>query len=81
MVYAKLPNDFKIPTPVGNYNPDWAIVKEKDGTLYLIKETKGTMDYTQLRNSEEQKIHCGKKHFESLNSGVEFGVAVYGNQV
>jgi len=80
-LFVKLPAWFRIQTPLGTYNPDWAIVKEEDKTLYLVKETKGTLDYTQLRNSEEQKIHCGKKHFESLDSGVEFGVAVYGRQV
>jgi len=83
-LFVKLPAWFKIQTPLGTYNPDWAIVKEdenKQEKLYLIKETKGTMEYTQLRNSEEQKIFCGKKHFEALDSGVEFGVAVYGRQV
>jgi len=80
-LFVKLPAWFKIQTPLGTYNPDWAIVKQEDKTLYLVKETKGTLDYTQLRNSEEQKIHCGKKHFESLDSEVQFGVAVYGRQV
>jgi type III restriction enzyme len=80
-LFVKLPSWFKIQTPLGTYNPDWAIVKQTEDTLYLVKETKGTLDYTQLRNSEDQKIHCGKKHFESLDSGVEFGVAVYGRQV
>jgi len=83
-LFVKLPVWFKIQTPLGTYNPDWAIVKEdenKGERLYLIKETKGTLDFTQLRNSEEQKIFCGKKHFEALNSGVEFGTAVYGDHV
>ena len=80
-LFVKLPAWFKIQTPLGTYNPDWAIVKEEDNILYLIKETKGTLDYTKLRNSEEQKIYCGEKHFKALNSGVQFGVAVYGRQV
>lgn len=80
-LFVKLPAWFRIQTPLGTYNPDWAIVKQEDETLYLVKETKGTLDYTQLRNSEEQKIYCGEKHFESLDSGVKFGVAVYGRQV
>jgi type III restriction enzyme len=67
-VYAKLPNDFKIPTPVGNYNPDWAIVFDtnKFKYVYFIAETKGSMESLQLKGIEEQKINYAKKHFDAL---------------
>jgi len=68
-VYAKLPNDFKIPTPVGNYNPDWAIVFDnKDFKyIYFIAETKGSMESLQLRDVEQKKIEYAKKHFQALD--------------
>jgi type III restriction enzyme len=67
-VYAKLPNDFKIPTPVGNYNPDWAIVFDQSDFkyIYFIAETKGSMDSLQLRGAEDLKIKYAKKHFKAL---------------
>lgn len=70
-VYAKLPNGFKIPTPVGNYNPDWAIVFDnKDFKyVYFIAETKGSMNSLELRDVEKAKIECAKKHFESISNG------------
>jgi type III restriction enzyme len=68
LVYAKLPNDFKIPTPVGNYNPDWAIVFDTETFkyVYFIAETKGSMESLQLREIEKRKIDYAKKHFEAL---------------
>ena len=68
LVYAKLPNDFKIPTPVGNYNPDWAIVFDTDAFkyVYFIAETKGSMESLQLREIEKRKINYAKKHFDAL---------------
>jgi type III restriction enzyme len=68
LVYAKLPNDFKIPTPVGNYNPDWAIVFDTDKFkyVYFIAETKGSMETMQLKEIENRKIDYAKKHFEAL---------------
>ncbi len=68
LVYAKLPNGFKIPTPVGNYNPDWAIVFDDKEVkyIYFIAETKGSMSTLQLKGVEKQKIGYAKKHFESL---------------
>lgn len=68
LVYAKLPRGFHIPTPVGNYNPDWAIVfDEKDiKHIYFIAETKGSMSSMQLKKAEELKIDYARKHFESL---------------
>lgn len=71
--FCKLPDWFKIPTPVGTYNPDWAIVREADEKLYLVKETKSTHIAHQRRDNENRKIKCGKAHFDAL--GVEFGVA------
>jgi type III restriction enzyme len=78
-LFVKLPDWFQIDTPVGKYNPDWAIVKEGDQTLYLVRETKGTRDLMQLRNSESDKIKCGKKHFEALD--VPFAVVVSAEEV
>jgi type III restriction enzyme len=77
-VYAKLPDWFKIPTPLGNYNPDWAVLIEQDGAerLYFVVETKGTSTGTtsflgsDLRGKEAAKILCGKAHFEALTPGV-----------
>ena len=71
IVYAKLPagsRGFQIPTPVGNYSPDWAIVfdAEKYKHIYFVAETKGTMESLQLKGVEEKKIEYAKKHFEAL---------------
>ncbi|HCE67385.1 MAG: type III restriction endonuclease subunit R [Geobacteraceae bacterium GWC2_55_20] len=73
-LFVKLPGWFKVDTPVGGYNPDWAILKHDDQALYLVRETKGTRDFLKLRTSEADKVRCGKKHFEAL--GVPFAVAV-----
>jgi type III restriction enzyme len=70
--FAKLPSWFKIDTPIGPYNPDWAFVTERDEKLYFVRETKSTKDSEERRNKENQKIHCGKKHFETI--GVDYGV-------
>ena len=67
-VYAKLPDWFTIPTPLGTYNPDWAVVIEKDGEerLYFVVETKSSLFGVDLRASEAGKIACGKRHFEAV---------------
>ena len=78
-LFVKLPDWFKVETPVGTYNPDWAIVKHDDQTLYLVKETKGTKDFLRLRTSEAVKVRCGQRHFETL--GVPFAVAVTADEV
>ena len=69
-VYTKLPDWFKIPTPLGNYNPDWAILVEElnqnKEKLYFVVETKGTTSEAGRRDLENLKINCGKKHFEAL---------------
>jgi type III restriction enzyme len=70
-VYAKLPGWFKVPTPLGTYNPDWAVLVEKDGTekLYFVVETKGSLFAGDLRGKEDAKIQCGKAHFKELAVG------------
>ena len=70
-VYVKLPNSFYISTPVGHYNPDWAIAFY-EGTvkhIYFIAETKGSMSSMQLREIEKSKIHCAREHFKAISSG------------
>jgi type III restriction enzyme len=70
-VYAKLPGWFKIPTPLGTYNPDWAVLVEQDGAerLYFVAETKGGLFAEDLRDAESAKIECGKAHFQALSVG------------
>lgn len=70
-VYAKLPRGFSIPTPVGNYSPDWAIAfyEGKVKHIYFIAETKGTMESLNLRPIEQAKIACAKKLFNQLSTG------------
>jgi len=72
--FCKLPPWFKIPTPVGNYNPDWALVMEDDEKVYLIRETKSTHDADKRRRDENLKIQCGKAHFKILDE-VDYRVA------
>ena len=70
-VYVKLPDGFYISTPVGKYNPDWAIAFY-DGNIkhiYFIAETKGSMNSMQLRLIEESKIHCAREHFKAVSNG------------
>ena len=70
-VYVKLPDGFYISTPVGHYNPDWAIAFY-EGTvkhIYFVAETKGSMNSMQLRLIEESKIHCAKEHFKAISNG------------
>jgi len=78
-LFVKLPPWFKVETPVGFYNPDWAIVKEEDVKIYLVRETKSTKDFEKLRNSEADKVRCGRKHFEALN--VDFQVVVESKEI
>lgn len=78
-LFVKLPNWFEIDTPVGKYNPDWAIVKHDGQALYLVRETKGTKDFLKLRTSEADKVRCGQKHFETL--GVPFSVVVSADDI
>ena len=70
-VYAKLPGWFTVPTPLGSYNPDWAVLvdTEEGERLYLVVETKGSLFLDDLRNTESAKIECGKAHFNALKVG------------
>ncbi len=82
IAFVKLPNWFKVPTPIGNYNPDWAVVVEQrdehgdptvDPLLYLVRETKDENWINNPRINERRKTDCGKKHFTNT-LGVDFGV-------
>ena len=70
VVYAKLPNNFSIPTPVGSYNPDWAIAFEEGRVkhIYFVAETKGSMSSIQLKKIEEMKIECARRFFDKIVS-------------
>jgi len=73
-LYAKLPDWFKISTPIGSYNPDWAVLVEDDGDqkLYFVLETKGNILAEALRPTEHAKIQCGYEHFKALDNEVVF---------
>lgn len=70
-VYVKLPNGFYISTPVGKYNPDWAIAFYEGSVkhIYFVAETKGSLSSLQLRDIEKAKIHCAKEHFKAISNG------------
>ena len=83
-LFMKLPDKFKIDTPVGNYNPDWAIIKQVDGKdhIYMIRETKSTLDESKRRPTENAKIRAAEKHFEAIGikaDSVDYAVGVPGN--
>jgi type III restriction enzyme len=78
-LFVKLPDWLKVETPVGTYNPDWAIVKHDEEIVYLVRETKGTKDFLKLRTTEADKVRCGQRHFEAL--GVPFAVATTADDV
>lgn len=66
-------------TPIGSYNPDSAVVKKDDATVYLVRETKGTKNFEKLRNAEADRIRCGRKHFDALK--IDFDVVVSSGEV
>ncbi len=72
-MFFKIPSRFKIETPIGTYNPDWAVYLTKNGeeNLYFILETKGDTSFMHLKTSEQLKIHCGQEHFKALDAGIE----------
>ena len=79
VVYAKLPKGFSIPTPVGNYNPDWAI-SFKEGVVkhvYFVAETKGSMSSMELREIEKTKIECARKFFDEINRKINLDKVKY----
>jgi type III restriction enzyme len=78
-LFVKLPAWFEVDTPVGKYNPDWAILKRDGKAMYLVRETKGTRDFLKLRTSEADKVRCGLKHFEAL--GVDFAVVISAEEI
>jgi type III restriction enzyme len=79
-LFVKLPSWFKIETPIGTYNPDWAIVKQGDEKVYLVRETKGSdFNKKEGRASEYAKVECGKAHFKAL--GVDFKVVTLAREV
>lgn len=71
VLYAKLPGWFKVPTPLGSYNPDWVVLINKDGarSLYFVVETKSSLFTDDMRSKERAKIDCGKAHFKALAVG------------
>ena len=73
-VYVKLPSWFKIETPIGSYNPDWAVVINEidEERLYFVLETKGKSHINLLREEEQSKIKCAIKHFEALGEEITF---------
>ena len=84
VVYVKLPKGFYISTPVGKYNPDWAIAFNQEHVkhIYFVAETKGNMSSLELRDIERAKIECAKKHFESIsNSEVKYDVVSNYNEL
>ena len=76
-VYAKLPSWFKVPTPLGSYNPDWAVLVEIDGDhrLYFVVETKSILFAEAIRATERGKFDCGVEHFKALGTEVRFKMA------
>jgi type III restriction enzyme len=71
-LFVKLPSWFKIDTPIGPYNPDWAFVTEREEKLYFVRETKSTLDSEERRTQENHKIACGRRHFQTI--GVDYDV-------
>ena len=73
-LFTKLPNWFKINTPLGRYNPDWAVLIEKENNeerLYFVVESKGNLFGMDLRDTEAAKIECGKRHFKGIGSDAQ----------
>ncbi len=81
-LFVKLPGWFRVKTPLGDYNPDWAIVKnEPDGKVYLVRETKHTRDLDELsRRKEKMKVQCGEAHFADC-LGQDFKVATNASEI
>ena len=79
IVYAKLPRKFLIPTPIGDYNPDWAISFKSDAVkhIYFVAETKGSLSSLQLRKIEYSKTQCAKRFFNQINQSIAQGRVKY----
>ena len=78
-LFVKLPSWFVVETPIGKYNPDWAILKHDEEVLYLVRETKATKNFEKLRAVEAEKVMFGRKHFQEL--GVDFAVVPSGSEL
>lgn len=76
--FCKLPRWFKVATPLGSYNPDWAVVVEDSRKLYLVRETKSTLDRDKRRESENKKVDCGKAHFKALGVNFKDATTIHG---
>lgn len=81
-LFVKLPAWFKVATPVGNYNPNWGLVMQETDQfgdpgplLYRVRETKGSTSASERRGTENQKIHCGERHFKGA-LGVDYKVVI-----
>lgn len=87
-LFFKIPSRYKIETPIGTYNPDWAVYMDKDAgssggrveKLYFVMETKGTSDIWNLCTTEQLKIHCGEQHFKALENGIALHAAKNWNE-
>ena len=75
--FCKIPRWFKVVTPIGDYNPDWAVVVEDSHKLYLVRETKSTLDRDKRRESENRKVDCGKAHFKALGINFKDASTIY----
>ncbi len=75
--FCKLPRWFQVATPLGDYNPDWAVVVEDSKKLYLVRETKSTLDRDKRRESENKKVDCGKAHFKALGVNFKEATSIY----
>ena len=75
--FCKLPRWFKVATPLGDYNPDWAVVVEDTQKLYLVRETKSSLDRDKRRESENKKVDCGKAHFAALGVNFKDATTIY----
>jgi len=75
--FCKLPRWFKVATPLGDYNPDWAVVVEDSQKLYLVRETKSTLDRDKRRESENKKVDCGKAHFKAIGVNFKDAATIY----
>ncbi|MEI6847132.1 MAG: DEAD/DEAH box helicase family protein [Chlorobiaceae bacterium] len=75
--FCKLPRWFKVSTPLGDYNPDWAVVVDDTEKLYLVRETKSTFDRDKRRETENKKVNCGKEHFKALGVNFREATTIY----
>ena len=75
--FCKLPRWFKVATPLGDYNPDWALVLEESNKLYLVRETKSSLDRDERRDIENKKVDCGTAHFKALDVNFKAATSIH----